>query len=1060
MHMKKIFFFFISLLLLLQLTRAQNTVKISGTVTATNGQGIEAATIKVLGGTQTATTGKSGEFEIATPANPTLIISHVGYKTIQFKPTTITGIVIPLEESSVALQEVNVSNGYQEFAKERATGSFEKIDNKLFNRSVSTDVLTRLDGVVSSLYFSKAHTNNELFIRGISTISAGTAPLIILDDFPFEGNINNINPNDVESITVLKDAAAASIWGAKAGNGVIVISTKKGRYGQSSKLTLNSAITVQRNPDIFKDPAFINSADFIEVEKLLFSSGRYDADLRNTARRPLVSPVVELLAKVRAGQMTQAEADAQINAFSNIDVRNDYEKYLYSSSIRQQYSLGLTAGSANLSYIVNAGYDDNTTVVKGNGNKRITLFTSTSFKPIRKLEITTSVTYTSNVQETNGISSLNPGNGKVTLYPYARLADDNGTPLAVEKNYRSLFTDTAGAGLLSNWKYKPLDEQRLNDNSKKLNDIILKGGVRYRFSRSLDAQISGQYEKATEAAKVYYSKDSYFARDLVNRYTQRSGNTLKRNIPAGGILDNSISELSAYAIRGQLNYNTTWKNSRIAAIGGSEIRQNHTLYRQGRIYGYDDNILTFSNVDYLTTFPLFNNLGVSTIPNNVAFTDVKNKFVSFYTNASYTYKEKYILSASGRKDASNLFGVNSNQKWTPLWSAGIGWKLSDEGFYHVGLFPYLRLRVTYGYSGNIRNDLSALATISYNSADPFTNLPYAVVANPANNQLGWEKVRMINTAIDFATQNNRVEGSLEFYHKNSKGVFGPTPLDRTTGVTNMTTNSANIKGKGIDLKLNTRILEGEVKMNIQFLFSYVTNRITRYLTESTFKGGYANFGNLILPIEGKDPYALISYKFGGLDPITGNPRGYIADTLSQNYTAIVNTTSWDNMVVTGTSRPPFFGNIIPVISWKGLSVSANINFKSGYYFRKNTLDYARLFNSWLGHKDFEQRWQKPGDEAFTNIPSMIYPANDNRELFYGYSEATIRKGDHIRIQDVNISYQPGLQAEKKFFKELQLYAYLNNIGIIWRSNKDGLDPDYGTNMPARLSVSAGIKAGF
>lgn len=1047
---------FLLLFLFFQHARAQD-ITVTGTVITKNNEPLPGATIKIKGNNVSVTTGAKGKFNINASLGSTLIITHIGYKSIERNADASIPMIITMEESTLAMEEVKVSTGYQEIAKERATGSFDKIDNTSFNRSVSTDVLSRLEGIGSSLYFSKLHGTNELFIRGISTIFAGTAPLIVLDNFPYEGSLDNINPNDVESITILKDAAAASIWGAKAGNGVIVITTKKGHYGQKMQVTFNSNITVQKKPDLFYDPGFLNSKDFITVEKFLFSNGYYDGDLTNNSNRPPVSPVVELLAKVRAGQMLQQDADQKINALQSLDIRNDYEKYLYRNAVRQQYSLGLSGGDNNISYIMNAGYDDNKDVVAGNGNKRVTFYSATTIKPTKHLELNTGITYTHNDQLNNGINSVYPDNGKVVLYPYARLADDNGNPLAVEKNYRSGFTDTAGAGLLQDWKYRPLDEQRLNDNTTVSSDMLFRFAAKYDVTKHLNTAFSGQYEQANTDWRTFYSRDSYFARDMVNRYSQINGTTVKRIIPAGGILDNVSSRLSAYALRGQVNYSQRWKTSELAAIGGAEIRENHSRSQQGRTYGYDDAILTYSNVDYTSSFPLIDNLGTATIVNRTGFDDVLNRFISVYANASYTFKSKYTLSASARKDASNLFGINSNRRWTPLWSAGAAWKISDESFYKVGWLPLLKMRVTYGYSGNTRNDLSALATISYaSSPNSTTNLTTSRLRNPANKDLRWERVKMINTGIDFATKNNRINGSIEYYHKNAIDLLTLTPLDRTTGVTSMTTNSANVTGKGIDIKLNSRIADGSIKLDMQLLFSYVTNTITKYNLDFTNKGGYVNFGDAITPREGIDPYALISYRFAGLDHLTGNPIGYFADTLSQNYAAIISPASWNDLVVTGTTRPPCYGNIIPVISWKGFSLSANINFKFGYNFRRTTLDYTRLFDSWVGHKDFEQRWQKPGDEAFTTVPSMVYPASYEREHFYNYSEATVEKADNIRIQDIAFSYAPA----GKVFKSAVFYSYLNNIGIIWKKSKVNTDPDYGQFIPPGLSISFGVKTSF
>lgn len=1058
--MKKIFYLLAWMLLLSQVSIAQKKL-ITGVVKLQGDhQPLEGVTIEVKGEESTLT-GKDGKFIISSKqATPLIIISHVGYvtRTIKYDGNPLE---IFLETETLTMKNVTISTGYQEVNKESATGSFDKIDNKMYNREVSTDVLSRLEGITNSIYFSKVRGNSEIFIRGISTIEAETAPLIVLDNFPYEGDIANINPNDVESITILKDAAAAAIWGVRAGNGVIVITTKKGVYGQKPQLSLNTNITIQNQPHLFKDPNFINSNDFIDVEKFLFSKGKYDADLSNATTRPLVTPVVELLAKVRAGIISQATADAAISQLRNVDVRDDYQKYLFQQSMRQQYAVTLSGGSSNMNYIISGGIDKNVTTTVGNGNQRITFHSVITAKPLKNLELNAGINYTASKVENNGISPLIPGSGKAVLYPYAKLADSAGNALAIDKDYRTAYLDTAGGGLLLDWKYRPLDEQKLNDKTTITNDILLKGNIRYRFTNSFNGELSGQYEKARNDNRNLYSNQTYFSRNLINRFSQRTGTTIKRNIPLGGILDNTGDQLSAYALRGQLNYSGSWNKSRLTVIAGSEIRDEHSTSQSSRTYGYNDSLLTYTNIDYLSTFVLYGGLGSGAIVNNTNFEDSRNRFVSFYTSVSYIFKSRYTISASARRDASNIFGVNTNQKWTPLWSSGIAWTASNESFYHLKVFPFLKLRLTYGYNGNIESNLSALSTISYSAGTAPINLPYAVINTAPNPDLRWEKVSTLNIGMDFSAMNNRIEGSIDYYYKNAFDLLSPASIDPTTGLSLMTLNTANLTGKGIDIKLNTKIYDGKVKFNMLFLFNYVTNKITRYLLQSSNKGSLVGYGTSIQPIIGSDPYALISYRWGGLDPVTGDPIGYAGDTASKIYSAIVSSTTWNNLVIGGTTRPPYYGNLIPTLTWKGISMSFNISYKLGYYFRRNSLSYTGLFNTWQGYDEYEQRWQKPGDETSSNVPSMTYPANSSRDKFYNYSEATVEKGDHIRLQDINISYVPGkIRFGKYALKNILLYTYINNLGIIWRSNKDGLDPDYGIHTPPSASFSFGIKTDF
>ena len=995
---------------------------------------------------------------------PTLFFSSVGYLSIEVTPDN-TQSAFFLKPNAITMDEVTVSTGYQQLPKERSTGSFDKIDNTLLNRSVGSNVLNRLEGVTSSLYFSKVLGGTpQLFIRGLSTIQGNTAPLVVLNNFPYDGDINNINPNDVESITILKDAAAASIWGARAGNGVIVITTKKGKYSQPTTLSFSNTLTVEQRPDIYKERNFINSTDYISLEKYLFSQGQYDGDLADVYSYPVVSPVVEILSRERDGIISSADADAQISALSKNDVRSDYEKYLYRKAVTQNYSLGLSGGSEKINYLMNAGFDKNQLALTGNDTRRSSFYSAINIKPVRRLEVNTSISYTDSKAVNNGMANVSPGSDKVSIYPYAKLSDDSGNALAVVRDYRYGYIDTTGGGLLEDWHYRPLDEIKNESHTIQSQEILLNLGLTYELNKQLSFEVRGQYQKTTNESRDYYNSNSYYARNLINEYTNIIDNNAVLNIPSGGILDKTYSSISAYNLRGQLNYNASFgKSQQLNMIAGAETRENKLSSQGNRVYGYNDNILTYTNVDYVSTFNLYDNLGSGTIPDNSSFTGILNRYLSLFANAAYTYKNKYILSASVRKDASNLFGVNTNQKWNPFWSAGLGWKISDESFYKFSWLPFLKARATYGYSGNIDNGLSALAIISYSSSSPVTNLPFALATQPSNPDLRWERTGTLNYGIDFATEKNRLTGSIEYYIKKSTDLFEPVPIDPTIGSPSsfLNKNAANLSTKGIDVKLNSSLLFMGIRWEGQVLFSYVKSKVTKYLFAYDTKDAYVSTGYNISPLQGSDPYALISYRWGGLDPANGDPLGYIDGKVSKDYYNIVHPTSFKDLVVKGTTRPPYFSSFRNSFYYKGFGLSVNILFKWGYYFRRSALGYYGLFNNWIMNSEYSKRWQKTGDEKTTNVPSLTYPADINRDIFYTNSEATVEKGDNIRIQDIRLSYQFIKNTKtKNILNDIQLFLYLNNVGILWRANNIGIDPDYGTGLPSPLSTSVGIKLNF
>ena len=711
--------------------------RISGTVTdAADGRPLAGATVRLSRSGQLVFTTNTGQFSLQRSVYPdTLTVSFIGYVTFKLpiNAQLKASLRVALNASTGQLDEVTVSTGYQTLPKERATGSFDQIGNTLYDREVSTDVISRLDGIASGVYFDKRQSPNLSFsVRGLSTLTETVdQPLIVIDNFPYDGDINNINPNDVQSVTILKDAAAASIWGTRAGNGVIVITTKKGKYERPLKVTLNTSLTISAKPDVFYIPA-ISSPDFIKVEAYLFHHQFYNDELTDIYDWPVISPAEELLNDEREGLISVTSLEQQLTALGTHDVRNDFENYVYRDAFDQQHSISLSGGSATATHFLSIGYDNDVQNLVGNENDRLTVNSSNEFRPLKNLTVQAAIKYTqgnTTADSQGGYGSIMPNGGKTGLYPYAQLADAHGNPLSIPENYRQAFTDTAGHGLLLPWNYSPLEETRLADNTARLSDLLLNTGLQYRLLPTLTADIKYQYEQQLTNTRNYYSPETYFARNLINEFTQVEGNTVTYIVPDGGILDQSKTELDSYDLRGQLNYNKNWNSkNELAVIAGAEISQSTVTGSSSRDYGYSDADATSVPVDLVNQYATYDNiLGDEALPGNSNFTGLLNRSVSVYANGSYTYDDKYILSGSARRDAANVFGVATNQKWVPLWSSGLSWVASKENFYHLDAIPMLKFRLTYGYSGNANNTVSPLTALTFRTPafyNSINNLPF------------------------------------------------------------------------------------------------------------------------------------------------------------------------------------------------------------------------------------------------------------------------------------------------------------------------------------------------
>lgn len=1059
MH-RKLFLFYIMLILNVNLYAQQSYQ--GKVVSAGDQKPVEGVIITTRDNRNHTISDDNGVFSITVFPTDTLYFSRVNFIPLAVAVSSLKlPYIIHLTESDGLLQNVVVSTGYQTLPKERSTGSFVQVDNALLNRATGANILERLNGVANSVLFDPNSNRPPITIRGIGTLtkSAKTAdPLIVVDNFPYEGDINNINPNDVENITILRDAAAASIWGARAGNGVIVITTKKGRMNMPLRVSLHSNVTIRNKPDLFYQSA-MSSSDFIDLETFLFNRGFYDADLANTATWPVISPVVQLLNQQKTGQLSEVEATRLINDYRRYDIRNDYLKYLYRKSVAQQYAASVSGGKENVAYLTSFGYDKNLASLMGNENDRLTINSIFTLKPVSKLTLQLKTALTMSSSKNNGV--LPSISESRNVFPYYQLADDHGSALVWEKDFSSAFKDTAGAGRLLNWQYKPLDELKYADNTDKGFDMLLAFNAGYQLLKSLKAEVVYQYQNAKTETRKYYSPETYYTRNLVNLFSAITATGITKPVPLGGILDLQNGQLHAHALRGQLNYNTNFGKHNIYGIAGSEIRKVTNDGSGFRTYGMGNN-LTHTDIDPTRIYPIYGGLNYNPrIPSGIVFNGLDDRMVSLYTNLSYDYDRRYIISASARKDASNIMGVAANNKWKPLWSAGFSWALSSEKFYQSRLLPFLKFRLTYGYSGNVNNSIPAVTTLDYTAVNNsrLSSFPYAAIANPSNKDLRWEKIGMFNSGLDFAFKNYRIDGTLEYYFKRSKDVISLVPSDITqTGIQSFPRNSAVLDGEGIDLTLNTKNIDRGFKWQSHLLFSYNKVKVKNYLNEVVPRSTVGE-GSVITPVIGQSPYNIISYRWAGLNPENGNPRGYVQHEISEAWNAIIQNATWDELLISGSAVPQMFGALRNSFGYKNFTLSGNIVYKMQYFFRKNGLYYTGLFASGGTHGDYTKRWQKPGDETVTNIPSMLYPADYYRDLFYTRSAATVLPGDHIRLQDVNITYDFILS--KKQYPRFQAYLYVRELGLIWVKNKEGLDPDVGNmGYPAARAYSIGCKIDF
>ncbi|NCU06080.1 MAG: TonB-dependent receptor plug domain-containing protein, partial [Chitinophagaceae bacterium] len=467
---------------------------LKGKVIDSDGKSISGASVQARLSGNITKTNEHGEFSMPTILTAdTVEISFVGYET--FRQFISSGIfhTITLVPKTISLEEVQINTGYQTKAKERLTGSFAQVDNKLFNQQVSPDVLSRLEAITSGLTVVGRATGGQgqIRVRGLSTINGIRDVLIVVDNFPYEGNINNINPNDVESITVLKDAAAASTWGAKAGNGVVVITTKKGKLNQPFTIEFNSNLTVTEEPDLYYQPK-IPAAEIIGLEQFLFSKQYRFSDTVNNQRPPF-SPVYELLFKRRRGLISATDSAALIDQLKASDIRREFLRHMYGKAINQQYAINMRGGSSKMAWLFSSGFDRNIDNLSATYT-RFNLRFENTYMPVKNLQVFSSV-YISGSKSKNGKPGYGDLSSSAGVQPYIQFTDENGTPVPFATKYRQAYLDTAGAGKLLNWNYYPLNDYQYVNKTTDLLDILTNAGLQYKLTSYLSVDLKYQYQQ-------------------------------------------------------------------------------------------------------------------------------------------------------------------------------------------------------------------------------------------------------------------------------------------------------------------------------------------------------------------------------------------------------------------------------------------------------------------------------------------------------------------------------------------------------------------------------------
>lgn len=1004
-------------------------------------------TIREENTTNAAITDGKGYFALKlSRPNSRIHVTCVGYEHTVLDVNANTMVNLTLQQSLKSIPEVVISTGYQRLARKNTTGAYGSISSREVERRSSQSITSVLEGSVPGLTLATGYAGTSknryqsginLQIRGGSSIGTDrAAPLIILDGFPVNQLPDNLN--DVDKIDVLKDAAAAAVWGARAANGVVVITTKRGKEGKM-RINYASNLYFTQRPDFSRlDRA--TGRDLLDFDKESYDKGFVDPMFFEGSPSGY-SPSYDILFRLKRGEITQQEFDRKQDSLGALSNSSQVRDLLMRTGLRQNHYLSLAGGSGKYRFMISGSYDHNQSTYIADQSQLLQINMRNDLEINNRLRFSLDMNGT--FQDFRTGPSLNAA--ILQTPPYQLLLDGNGQYLYDYSTFNKAENDRLLASGYSDNGRNLLEEARLADNRQKNFGLRTKVGGEWKIIKGLTLNADFLYDKMKQSGRNLIVAQSYDSRNFVNQYvTLDANNQAVFNIPKGGILKTMENTASNWALRSQLNYTNVFRSVHFVNLAaGIEVKKYVNDGATAAKFGYDDALMIFQPIDQKTLLkggqtgwdgrpiPRFD----QALYDRFTFGDTREQ--SYYGMATYTYDDRYTVTASYRVDKSNLFGVDPKYRNNPLWSVGGAWDIAREKFFHIDKISLLKLRATVGLTGNYDPSTTPLLVARKNYQAALGD--YNARVTSYNPKLRWERTRTINMGLDLGLFENRLQFSADVYRKYGYDLYGNTILDPTVGMASMKINAAKMRNNGVELAVQGTVLDirgfrWTSRLNAAYNHNIITeNRIQDGNPEINRPSGTTQY------VEGYAREALWSYRWAGLDN-KGNP------TVFGDKDEKVKVPVLSSLVYSGTYRAPYSGGFTNIFYYKSFFASVMTVFNFGNVLRRempsmNALDFSNAMNYQI-----RNRWRKPGDETATDIAGMTQSFEpddfyDGRERAMQFSTNSVIPGDYIRLREMQLGYDfPAKMLKGSFLKGLHIIGQMNNVAL-WKKNKYGIDPE-------------------
>ncbi|MBS0027626.1 SusC/RagA family TonB-linked outer membrane protein [Chitinophaga hostae] len=1046
---------------------------VRGQVTTSSGP-LAGVTVQAINSKEGTVTTKDGLFSLAANENDQLRISMVGMKTVFHKVTTSGGdlVIIRLDTVSQAIQEV-VVNGYQKIDAKMATAAIFKLDAKEVIEPGVTSVDQMLQGKVPGLMVinssGSVNARPTIRMRGTSTFVGNGSPLWVIDNVvrpdPVDisstqlntaitdgqsgdysligGAVSGLNPYDIESITFLKDAAATAIYGVRAANGVIVVTTKKGKAGPM-QINYNTNFSFQQRPS-YSNLALMNSKERVAFSREMVAdktsySGSYNAFKESISYEGLLQALYAR--RITEDQFKTAVAKLETN-------NTDWFKTLFRNSFGMTHSVSMSGGVGKTTYYGSVSYSDNNGAAQQDGNKRYTADLSVHSEANSKLSVDLRLTgsygksqgYYPGVNPLTYALKTNRAISQDAVYPVSGSTDFNQYPVPPSITYNML------------------NEIASSENHASTRSMTAAITLSYRILKGLQfTNASNIVTDAAEQMSAAYDKSNYISsrRGWNIDFTPTDIQAAKSQIPYGGLA--TISNMNSLKVdtRNDLMYTMDLFSGRDQLIltAGNQITSIQMKGAGSTEPGYfPDRGQQFFASEYSRQY-----YSRHTITNTVS------NVVSMYGNAIYSLNNKYVVTGTIRTDGSNRFGQYSNAKFLPNYGLSARWNLDNENFLKNNrLFSGVVLRASFGTQGAVVGAVGPELIASYErsgSINPITGVPYLGIKSLPYPDLRWEKTYQWNFGADLSVFDRRLNFNLDYYLKKSVNLISPRQIAYEYGMDQMYENAGIALNRGLELVMNVEIIR---RKNTNFSLRFINSWNQNEVAETDTRNSYVTYLDGTALIPGKPRSAFYSFSYKGLDPQNGMPTfNYLNAKEMTNDPA-------NFLVYSGHIYPTISGSFSSNFRYKNFSVSGDFYYAFGAHKRLNPLfnqnskgiGVPNPFDN--ANRAFTDRWRKPGDEATTDIPRIVdqYGGGSQVQLpiivagtsvstsptLYAYeaydkSDLRIVNSSFLRCRNLSFNYSvPAKVLGRSGVKGMAMGLFVRNVFTVASKKLQGQDPE-------------------